>query len=195
MRRFRQIGLVFGLAIALLAMQLGAAAEAWRLPWSLPDPADPSVTLSDVERSVASKYPVPEIGGRELAARIGARDVVLFDVRERAEYETSHLAGAIHVAPGTSGAAFLATHGRTLAGKTAVFYCSVGLRSGIMVDRVAKALPAGGARPVVMNLRGGVFRWFREGRALEREGGAATTVHPYDASWGKLLARSLGPGE
>ena len=175
-------------ALALVAVVwIATPALAWRLPWSLPDPSNPAVTLSDLERFVSAKYPVPEIGSAALEARIAAGDVLLFDVREMAEYEVSHIAGATHVEPGSSGAAFLSANGDKLKGKTAVFYCSVGVRSGVMAERVAAA--ASGVK--VMNLRGGIFRWYKEGRAIVRRGSRADSVHPYDASWGKLLDRPL----
>ena len=174
-------------ALALVAVVwIATPALAWRLPWSLPDPSNPAVTLSDLERFVSAKYPVPEIGSAALEARIAAGDVLLFDVREMAEYEVSHIAGATHVEPGSSGAAFLSANGDKLKGKTAVFYCSVGVRSGVMAERVAAA--ASGVK--VMNLRGGIFRWYKEGRAIVH-GSRADSVHPYDASWGKLLDRPL----
>ena len=56
-----------------------------------------------------------------------------------------------------------------------------------MAERVAAA--ASGVK--VMNLRGGIFRWYKEGRAIVRRGCRADSVHPYDASWGKLLDRPL----
>ena len=142
------------------------------------------MTLSDLERFVSAKYPVPEIGSAALEARIAAGDVLLFDVREMAEYEVSHIAGATHVEPGSSGAAFLSANGDKLKGKTAVFYCSVGVRSGVMAERVAAA--ASGVK--VMNLRGGIFRWYKEGRAIVRRG-----VRGQRAPLRRELGQAAGP--
>jgi rhodanese-related sulfurtransferase len=177
-----------GLAVVLA----GAGLVSWRrlAPGSLPDPTDPGVSLSAVEAAVSRRFPVPEITAADLAARLPAGGVVLFDVRERDEFETSHLPGAIHLPPDTDPAAF-AVHAAGLNGRVAVFYCSVGVRSGLMTQRVAALARQAGAAEV-FNLRGGVFRWRAEGRALAAPGGGVTgEVHPFDDGWGALLGRSL----
>ena len=78
-----------------------------------------------------------------------------------------------------------------------VFYCAVGVRSGLMLARVQPVLASKGAQ-AAYNLRGGIFRWHAAGRSLVADGTgiAPTTVHPYDAAWGKLLDRTLAsPGK
>ena len=67
-----------------------------------------------------------------------------------------------------------------------VVYCSVGYRSA----GVAQALRRQGFKDVV-NLKGSIFRWANEGRPVFRSGRMVAAVHPYDASWGTLLADSL----
>ena len=102
---------------------------------------------------------------------------LLLDVRTRAEYDVSHLPGAIHVEPGADPATVNAPRDRPI-----VTYCSVGYRSAAMAER----LRAAGFRDVV-NLEGSIFQWANEGRPLERDGHPTTTVHPYNATWGMLL--------
>lgn len=169
----------------------GGAAAAW--PWrrGLPDPADPRTTMQDVEAAVARLLPVPEITSAELARRIDAGErIVLFDVREPAEYAQSRIPGALRVPPEASAAAVLAEHGARMAGATVVLYCAVGWRSGLMVQGIRQAAAQAPAA-ALLNLRGGIFRWHTEARPLEFGPGAAG-VHPFDGAWGRLLARMGG---
>jgi rhodanese-related sulfurtransferase len=111
-------------------------------------------------------------------------------VRTREEFEQSHIDGAIWVDPDMSAASFAEAHGARVRGKTAVFYCAVGVRSGVMVQRVSQSLAPFGPAATV-NLKGGVFRWHAQRKPLMSTAGPVRTVHPYDASWGKLLDRTL----
>ena len=156
------------------------------------DPANPNVALSDIEETVSKKYPVPEITKDKLAAAFANPNVVIFDVREPAEFAQSHIPGARRIDPGTSADEFLARYGSELKGKTVVFYCAVGVRSGIMLSRVQQSLPALGAN-AAYNLRGGIFRWFASGGEVIADSGTAGTIHPYDSSWNKLLQRTIKP--
>lgn len=177
-------GLVLAVLFAL------AASSHWLMGRaSSIDPTNPGTTLADVERWVATLVPVPEITTPALAPQIARDDIVLFDVRERAEFDQSHLMGAIHVDPDMDAAGFMAAHGPRLNARAVVFYCSVGLRSGRLLARIADSIPR--SVPVAaFNLRGGIFRWFIEGRPVLSAAGPARDVHPFDAAWGALLARS-----
>lgn len=177
-------GAALALAAALCAGLLGPGVERHRL-----DPSDPTLGLTDVERAVEAKFGAPQLSAAELAALGRDRGVVLFDVREREEYARSHIPGAVHIPPDMSAQAFAALHGDRLRGKTAVFYCAVGVRSSLFLGKARGTLARHGARDAY-NLRGGIFRWHIEGRPLEAGGAPATGVHPYDEAWGALLARS-----
>lgn len=153
------------------------------------DPTNPKVELSDIEATVARTYRVPEISNVALASL--SKDTVLFDVREADEFAQSHIAGATRIDPAMSAADFVARHGREIAGKPVVFYCAVGVRSGIMLARVQAALPGLGVRKAY-NLRGGIFRWYAAGGPVVAQSGAVNGVHPYDGAWKQLLDRTLG---
>ncbi|MGB3542279.1 rhodanese-like domain-containing protein, partial [Rubrivirga sp.] len=71
-------------------------------------------------------------------------------------------------------------------GRPVVVYCAVGVRAATIGQRLGEI---GFDR--VEALEGSIFRWANEGRALEGEGGPASTVHPYNAAWGKLLDPSV----
>ena len=189
-----------GLAVAAVLAVAGTV-WAWSAVHGL-DPTNPRVTLAGIEANVSQKYPVPELTEGQLASRlsgsagIGAGDL-LFDVREPGEFAQSQLPGARRIDPEMTASEFQAAFGPELKGRTVVFYCAVSVRSGRMLARVQPVLKSNGAA-ASYNLRGGIFRWHASGRTLVAEnsaGGAPCTVHPFDASWGQLLDRTLNRGD
>ncbi len=107
---------------------------------------------------------------------------LILDVRTAQEFAVSHLPGARQV----DADQILDFAERELAkldrSSPIVVYCSVGVRSAA----AARDLQLEGFTQV-KNLRGSIFQWANEGRALE--GGAQ--VHPYNAQWGQLLRADL----
>lgn len=142
--------------------------------------------LRSVQADIVDDYPaVLHLDGAALAER--ARDALLFDVREVDEFAVSHLPGARRVDPDMDADAFMAAYGALIGGRDVVFYCSVGVRSSRMVERLSDRL---GAARSVWNLEGGVFAWHNASRPLENAAGATDFVHPYNRSWGRLVERS-----
>jgi rhodanese-related sulfurtransferase len=179
--------LVLGMVGATI---LGGAGMAMAWPWrrGLPDPADPRTTLQAVEEAIARLLPEPEISTASLAARLAAGErIVLFDTREADEYAQSHLPGALRVAPDASASAILAQYRALMADATVVVYCSVGWRSGLVVQAIRRATQEAPPK-AIFNLRGGIFRWHAEGRPLAF-GPGASGVHPFSRDWGQLLKR------
>ena len=168
--------LLIGGAVALLAMVGIGGAVFWQ--------------TSDLERIQAgieaSHEGVEHIAADDFA-KLSPSDVILFDVRENEEFEVSHLAGAIQVSPDIGAAEFEERFGQQLKGKTAIFYCSVGVRSSILAERVADLVEQWtGDAP--MNLIGGAFQWSNDGRAMVTpKGGETREIHPFDAYWGRLI--------
>lgn len=182
----------FGLLMAgLLTLSL-AACKPQALVSSWPDPSDPATTLADVERAVTRKILVPEMATTDLQSSLQKKkaELLVFDVREPAEYAQSHIEGAHRIDPSMSAAEFAARFGNMAQGKTVVFYCAVGVRSGQMLQRVQSDLKERGAVEGY-NLRGGIFRWHAERAPVVTEAGPASSVHPFDGSWGKLLDRTI----
>ncbi len=157
------------------------------------DPTSPRVTLADVEATVARQFPVTETDHAALRVRMSRPNVVVFDVREPAEFSVSHLPGARQVDPGMTAADFSKKFGADVAGKDVVFYCAVGVRSATMLKRTESALKTAGATTAT-SLRGGIFRWHASQGPLVSDAGTAHTVHHFDDNWSKLLARSVGAG-
>ncbi len=108
---------------------------------------------------------------------------LLLDVRASAEYEVSHLRGALS-AP--SGEAALQVLKDVPTGHPVVLYCSLGYRSSEM----AVYLQNEGVGKVY-NLEGSIFAWANEGRPVYRGDERVHVVHPYDRLWGKLLKKVL----
>lgn len=166
-------------ACALLGLSRAPAVNA--LDTSLP--AALQQTIDDVAR----KWPtVAHLGAEDVAHLMAGKSAVVFDVRSQEEFAVSHLDGAVWVDPSIGTAAFLEQHGASVKGKSAVFYCSVGVRSSKLVARVAEGVKAAGAT-AMGELRGGIFAWGGEGRPLVDAKGATDKVHGYDSTWGRLV--------
>ncbi len=137
-----------------------------------------------VERMIEAEHPgTPSISTDSLAARLSdpsAPAPVLLDVRTPEEFAVSHLAGAQRVDPGTEALpAALAALPRDT---PVVAYCSVGVRSADLVERMQDA-----GFTDVRNLDGSIFRWANEGRPVVCGDSVVAAVHPYDRVWWHLL--------
>ena len=141
---------------------------------------DPIIWAS-VFRMIELRWPsVPQLTTVELARRIAAHEpMFLVDTRARDEYLVSHLPGAVWA---ESPAQLRAAVCSVPATELIVLYCSVGVRS----SKAAALLLRDGGHTVA-NLRGSIFQWANEGRALEADGRPAAQVHPYNRVWGQLL--------
>jgi rhodanese-related sulfurtransferase len=129
---------------------------------------------------VRAEFPdVPSLSTRQLAQRLRGPEPapLLIDNREPREFAVSHLPGARNL--------------RSLAAIEAagiprrqpiVVYCTVGYRSAVLV----RALRGAGYTNVV-NLPGSIIQWHQQGHPVFAAGRRVRQVHPYDASWGRLL--------
>lgn len=153
------------------------------------DARDP-FTLESIQSQVHRDYSnVSHLSTSTLVDMFGHKeDVLLLDVREADEYAVSHITGAQRVDPGVWSSTFLKQFGDKVRGMTVVFYCSVGVRSSRLADRVQAALKKEGAKHI-FNLDGGVFAWHNEKRPLKNAKGTTEFVHPFDNMWGKLVRR------
>lgn len=179
---------------ALIALFFGSvwangavAAQPLQLRWFFGSPA----SLEEVAVHLEDQYPDLDHITPPALERLQseAADVIVLDVREEKEYAVSRLPGAVRVSPAANESHVL----ELLAGETEeahiVFYCSVGVRSSKLADRVSDALRSAGVQGV-SNLRGGVFAWHNQGRALENGNGGTIWVHPYSEKWGRLLTHT-----
>ncbi len=109
-------------------------------------------------------------------------DYVFLDIREKQEYDISHIPGAIHLG-----------YDRPLWSKVEhmdrntpiVVYCSVGYRS----ERLGKKLKQKGFTKVY-NLYGSIFEWANQGLPLvDPSGKEAKAVHTYNKNWSQWLTK------
>jgi len=144
-------------------------------------------TWPDIRRRIDEKYPlVASLTTVDLARWLDdarRRPPILIDVRSRAEFDTSHIAGACWAETRQQITDILQgqPHDQPI-----VLYCSVGWRSAQIAEHLRRA-----GRGKVFNLDGSIFQWANEGRPLVREGLPVKEVHPYNAEWGRLLDRRL----
>ena len=130
---------------------------------------------------------VDNLGSDELAAMLaGSEAPVVFDVRAVEEYEMSCIATAVQVDPDIGLDVFEASYGSLLEGRDLVFYCSVGQRSSELLERVGSVCLNAGAKSW-RNLRGGIFRWYNEGRPVVDGRGTTDDIHGHDPIWGMMI--------
>ncbi|MEZ4701980.1 MAG: rhodanese-like domain-containing protein [Rhodothermales bacterium] len=146
-----------------------------------------TLVWSTVLRDVRHRYPEVDQITVDSLARWLADDTrvqpLLVDVRTRAEYDVSHIAGAVHADPDAEDADSLLA---VAAGRPIVVYCSVGYRSSARAEKLRQA----GAGQVA-NLEGSLFMWANNGFPVERDGRPVEQVHPYNKLWGTLLNKRL----
>ena len=136
-------------------------------------------------------HQVKHLATDELAAMLaGSGAPVLFDVRTVEEYEKSHIETAIRLDPDTSSDAFAARYRALVAGRDLVFYCSVGQRSSELLERVESVCAKTKAKSF-RNLRGGIFRWYNEGKPVVNASGMTDDIHEHDPIWGMMLEQRL----
>lgn len=175
-----------------LRLTVGLIAGAAILALSLAQPTigEEAFSLANVRVQVKEDFrDVQHIGAAALTEWLAkGEEVLLLDVRESDEFAVSHLEGAQRVDPGIWRWTFMNRFGKSVAGKTVVFYCSVGVRSSRLAARVQAALGDAGVK-AVFNLDGGIFTWHNERRPLTDGTGPTNFVHSFDARWGKLVDR------
>jgi rhodanese-related sulfurtransferase len=131
---------------------------------------------------------VPEMSSQQISPAM-----ILVDVRSPDEYEVSHLRGAVNLHR-VEDVILLA---RQHPDQQVVVYCSVGVRSGIVVRDALNHINSGyiisgQIKPSpfsskIYNLQGGIFRWAIEGRPLLNQKGNTSLVHQFGWPWSYLL--------
>lgn len=170
-----------------LTQGLMIAAAILALAFTAPGPtAAKERTLATVHSNVVKEFQsVRHISAQDFS-KLERSNLVVFDVREDDEYAVSHLGNAIRVDPDIGVGAFMRKFSGEIAGKTIIVYCSVGVRSSALAERIMPALKSSGGSKV-FNLTGGIFGWHNEKRPLTRGAQSTPYVHPYNRSWGRLI--------
>ncbi len=146
--------------------------------------------LEEMKAVVRSRFPqIPQLQPSELAVWLAdphREPPLLLDVRTAAEFNVSHLAGAVRVDPSARGSQLTPF----LKGdRPLVVYCSVGYRSSDLAIRLRAA-----GQTNVLNLEGSIFAWANEDRPLVTGSNQPVRwVHPYNQTFGQLLRRDRWP--
>jgi rhodanese-related sulfurtransferase len=149
--------------------------------------ADGEGRLRDLTKSIERDYASVASISREDFIRFKTRsDIIIFDVREEAEFNVSHVPGAVHIPPKTTAKELALKFGNNLPGKTVVVYCSVGIRSSKFAQRLDTEVRRLGGNGIV-NLRGGVFGWHNCAMPFVASHSPTDSVHGYNRSWSRYL--------
>lgn len=175
----RITGFLIGASLGALVLAAPEAAAQW--PFGKPTP------LSQIEADVAEDHGDITHVSPDQIARMQAEGapLLLLDVREKDEFEVSHIPGAVQVDPGASAADIKALLAGTNPETPVIVYCSVGRRSSNLGSRVVDSLEG----RQVANLSGGIFAWHNASLPLEDAVGQTDKVHPYNRRWGQLVER------
>jgi len=104
---------------------------------------------------------------------------MLLDIREKEEFEISHINNAVHAGYYEfSVEQFESVNKDT----TIVVYCSVGYRS----SKVAQKLIEAGFKDV-RNLYGGIFKWVNQERKIQKDSTPSDSIHTYNKRWGRYI--------
>ena len=123
------------------------------------------------------KHSVPEITVEALHDTVAFK---ILDTRAKAEFDVSHLPGAIWVGYEDFQ---LKRFGHLSKGSRILLYCSVGYRS----EKVAEKLVRAGYLNVT-NLSGGIFAWVNAGKPVyDNDGKITDRIHGYSRAWGIWL--------
>ncbi len=117
---------------------------------------------------------------------------LIFDVREKDEFAVSHIKDAIWVDPAIDVASFYEKFEHQIEEKTVILYCSVGVRSTRLAEKLMMKLSRDNIR--IYNLENGIFGWHNESRPLfkineVRDSDMTDFVHPYNIFWKRMLNR------
>lgn len=123
-------------------------------------------------------FTVPLISVNELSKN--KDKFIIFDARERAEYDVSHIPEAIFVGYSNFNVESIKNIPKE---KQIVVYCSIGYRS----EKIGEKMLRLGYKNVY-NLYGSIFEWANEKYPLVSSNGKTTnTVHSYNKSWSKWV--------
>jgi len=143
--------------------------------------------LSEVKKTIRDKYPsisfVTSAQLKKWLAPNSEKELLLFDVRSREEFEVSHIKQAIRIEDLDHSLVLL--FGK-MKDTPIVIYDSVGLRSAKFADKLT-----GRDFSNVYVLEGSIFEWANNGFPLHKGSQQVYKVHPNDLWWGRYLNDGL----
>jgi rhodanese-related sulfurtransferase len=130
-----------------------------------------------------NKQTVPYITVKELKNK---QNVIILDTREEKEYNVSHIKNAYCVGYEKFSNKKIPEIIKTKEA-TIVVYCSVGVRSEKIGERLKKK-----GYNNVLNLYGGIFEWKNEGEEVVDNNNVKTEkVHAFSKEWSKYLTKGI----
>lgn len=150
---------------------------------------DTAIKFEKILTKLDNNYPnIKQITTKNLALWLKNPDIeqpLLLDIREKKEYNTSHLLNALNIPPNSNFENKLKGINKN---KPIVAYCSVGYRSANAVEKLQKM-----GYTNVVNYRGSIFDWVNKGNPVYSNKTPVSEVHPYNRSWGKYLNKKYHP--
>lgn len=140
-------------------------------------------SLSKLLKKYNTKH-IPYISVEALSSQINQS--ILLDAREFSEYHVSHIKNAIYV--GYDHFKMDSIQNRiTDKNKKIVVYCSLGIRSEIVAEKLKKA-----GFTNVYNLYGGIFEWKNNDFPIyNSEEKKTENIHAFSKEWGKWLKKGV----
>lgn len=127
-------------------------------------------------------FNVPTITVNQLKTKQKNGKVYLLDARTAKEYNVSHLPEAQRIGYDNFE---LSSVKHIPKSATIVIYCTVGYRSGKVVQKLRQA-----GYSKVYNLHGSIFEWVNQGnKVVNNKGETTTRVHTYSKEWAKWLKK------
>lgn len=131
----------------------------------------------DMMLSTLLSHSVNEVSVNEIDS---TKNLVFLDAREKAEYDVSHIPGAIWIGYEDFDTSRLQGLDKN---DQIIVYCSVGYRSEKITEKIEKQ-----GFKNTSNLYGGIFEWVNQKRPVENLNDTVTQkVHAYDHIWGIWL--------
>jgi len=136
--------------------------------------------FNQMTSKLTSNLNAPLMTVEDLKKVLNKKDVMILDAREPKEYSVSHITKAVPV--GYKRFNLQQTLKKIPANQKVVVYCSVGYRSGKIVEKLREnGIEA-------YNLKGGVFGWVNSGNEVVDTNSKKTKrIHGYNKSWSKWI--------
>lgn len=133
-----------------------------------------------------NSHSIPYISVEELKMMQNEGSVVIFDAREKEEFEVSHLKDAVFIGYNNFSEEKISAMSKDK-NIPIVVYCSLGIRS----ENISENLKRMGYENV-RNLYGGIFEWKNQGfQVFDSRGKETEKIHAYSRSWSKWLKKGI----
>ncbi|VAX00048.1 hypothetical protein MNBD_GAMMA22-1106 [hydrothermal vent metagenome] len=139
-------------------------------------------SFEDMANKMANSFDAPRISAKKLQQLMRNDNIIIFDTREKEEFDVSHIKNAIYV--GYDDFDLDKALQQIKKGSVVISYCSVGYRSGDITQQLKES------DIEAYNLYGGLFNWSNHNKPLFSGNKTKTiNIHGYDKQWGKWLTK------